>query len=336
MPNIESGLSKEKLPIDVSIIVVVYNQPLSLELILKSIRAQDFTGIKEVIVADDGSNIDLFSRVKEDFDKSGMSIKYVWQQDRGIKPAEARNNGIKLAKGKYLIFLDGDMVPGLDLVRKHVESHKVPKLIVAGNRKWRGNIDPLIFESLDGRPIDIALHELDINWPTDENSKKREKSERARREEWLNSKNPWRVCISGNLSVPNAPEVRFDENYLGFGNEDMELAYRLCTQSGYSPLYNDDISAYHLESPQGVTNIFRTGGHENIVSHMRNMFYFFDKCPGLDIEEVFFGFPRLKLDTTTNEWRVIPRPQNYSRELLEKKISQVRDWLKQYEHNRPN
>lgn len=329
MPNIESELSKENLSIDVSIIVVVYSQPLSLELILRSIQAQDFIGYKEVIVTDDGSNLELFSKVKSDFDKTGMPIKYVWQQDRGIRPAEARNNGIKLAKGKYLLFLDGDMIPSLDLVRKHIETHKVPKLLVAGNRRWRGQIDPIIFESLDGKPIDVVLQELDANWPTDDSSKKREETERARRSEWLSSAHPWRVCFSGNLSVQNAPEVRFDENYLGFGNEDMELAYRLCTHFGYSPLYRDDIPAYHLESPQGVTNVFRNGRPKDIAFYMRNILYFFDKCPGLDIEEVFFGFPRLELDKKTNLWRVVPRPQNYSREQLENNIAQAREWLKQ-------
>lgn len=328
MPReIESILSKEKLDIDVSVIVVVYNQPLSLRLILRSIQAQDFAGCKEVIITDDGSHLDLFSSVKGDFDRAGIPIKYVWQQDRGVKPAEARNNAIKLAKGKHLVFLDGDMVPALDLVRKHVETHARDNLLVAGNRRWRGPIDPVIFESVDGKPIEVVIRQLENGWEVDEPSVRRERTERERRKVWLNSRHPWRVCFSGNLSVPNNPDVFFDENYVGYGNEDWELAHRLCIYHGYSPVYRDDISAYHLESTGSVSNVFRVGKHEDIVLHMLNIFHFFDKCPELDLEEVFFGFPRLELDERTNEWRVVPRPKSYSREQLEKKIEQARRWL---------
>ena len=57
---------------------------------------------------------------------------------------------------------------------------------------------------------------------------------------------------------------------------------------------------------------------------MRNICYFFDKCNGLEQEEIFFGFPRLELDDKTNTWRVIPRPDNYTKEQLGEKINKVR------------
>ena len=140
--RIESEISKERSDIDVSIIINVHNQPLSLKLALRSLMAQDYKGFKEVIVVDDGSNAGLFSGLHEDFKKAEIPIRYVWQQDKGMRELNSFNNGIKLAKGNYLIFLAGDMVPNLDFVSKHVKSHIQPKLIVAGNRNWRGLITP--------------------------------------------------------------------------------------------------------------------------------------------------------------------------------------------------
>jgi len=95
----ESEISKERLSIDVSIIINVHNQPLSLKLALRSLLAQDFTGFQEVIVADDGSDSDTFSGFYQDFDRAGIPLKYVWQQDRGMRENASFNNGIRLARG---------------------------------------------------------------------------------------------------------------------------------------------------------------------------------------------------------------------------------------------
>lgn len=325
----ESELAKDKLNIEASVIVVVYNQPLSLKLILRSLFAQTFKGDKEIVIADDGSNIELFSSIKDGFDKAGIPIKYIWQQDRGIRLAESRNNGIKIAKGKYLLLLDGDMVPDLNWISQHLETHKQPKLLVAGNRSWRGTINDSVFQVLENQPVEEVLQNLEHNWPVDKDSKRREATERERRLDWLNSPRPWRACFGGNLSVQKAPEVLFDENFTGWGNEDREFSYRLCNQYGYTPVYRDDISVYHLESPQSIGNIFRTARHEEIVSHMRNICYFFDKCSGLEPEEVFFGFSRFKLDEKTNKWKVIQRPPAFTLEQLQEKIRQVRRWLEE-------
>jgi glycosyltransferase involved in cell wall biosynthesis len=324
----ESEVSKEKLDVDVSVIINVHNQPLSLKLALRSLLAQDFTGFQEVIIADDGSSSDTFSELHRDFDKAGIPLKYVWQQDRGMRENVSFNNGIRLARGNYLLFLAGDMVPNLDLVRKHMETHIQPKLIVAGNRNWRGEINPIIFESLDGKPIRVVMHDLEYQWQIDDVSQRREFGESEKRKQWLHSKNPWRAAFACNLSTPNSPEVEFDESYIGWGNYDQELAYRLHANHGYQTIYRDDIHAYHLETPEAVANIYRTKNHEDIVNYLRNTCYFFDKCPGLEIEEVFFGFGRLHLDKDLDRWAVAEKPSmELSENQLEQKVREVRDWL---------
>lgn len=311
---------------DVSVIVIVYNQPISLRLILLSLLSQNFKGTIEIIVTDDGSNSKMLSLIEKLSHKQNIYIKYVWQKHRGIKPTEARNNAIKIAKGKILIFLDGDMVPKPDLVKKHFEAHDKPNLIVAGNRLWRGVIDKNVLKLIKGKQIASIINDLHHHWPVDVDTKRREELEHKRRQEWLNSTNPWRVCFSCNLSAPNNPEVYFDENYEGWGNEDWELAYRLYN-NGYKPVYLDDAIAFHLETSRAITNVFRTKRHEEIVMHMRNICYFFDKCPGLNPEEIFFGFIRFVYDNKKNKWKIIPRPASFTREQIDKKVKEIRDWL---------
>ena len=313
--------------IDLSVIVVVYNQAKSLRLILRALLAQDFSGRYEIIVTDDGSSMELFCTCREEFNKSSVPIKYVWQQDRHFRVATARNNGIKISVGRILLFLDGDSVPALDILRKHSEAHTSPKMIVAGNRKWRGelsNIEYLLVE-----PIEEVIKFLESGFSMDEKSRQREMVERQRRKRWLASPHPWRACFSCNMSVWWSPEVRFDENFIGWGPEDWEFNHRLCTKHGYSPIYRDDIIAYHLETSNAVGNVFRTGTHEEIVMYMKNSLYFFDKYPELPFDEVFFGFPRFVLNATTKTWRVMPRPDADSYDIKEL-VEKAQRWLAEY------
>jgi glycosyltransferase involved in cell wall biosynthesis len=236
----------------------------------------------------------------------------------------ARNNGIKLSKGKVLLFLDGDLVPALDTLRKHVEAHTSPKMMVAGNRKWRGELS--IDSKLPSGSIEKVIGFLEEGLSVDEKSREREKVERQRRKQWLASPYPWQACFSGNVSVDWSPVVLFDEAFVGWGPEDWEFNHRLCAKHGYIPIYRDDITAYHLETPNAVGNVFRAGAHEEIVMYMKNTLYFFDKCPELPMEEVFFGFPRFILDQTSNRWRVMPRPAADSYDIIEL-VEGARQWL---------
>lgn len=310
---------------DFSVIVVVYNQPLTLDLIFRSLLAQKFSGSYEVIICDDGSSSNLLSQYLDEFNTAKIPIKYVWQQDRGFRAAAARNNGIRISKGRYLLFLDGDTIPPLTLLQKHLEAHNKEKLLIAGNRKWRGEITLEEWRSLKEKPIGEILLELDTRVP-DKKSQHREKIENERRKTWLSSPHPWRICFSGHLSVKRAPEIYFDENFVGWGPEDWELSYRLWKHYHYTPVYCEEIVAYHLESPEAIGNVFRRGTHREIVQYMKNTFYFFQKCPELKLEEIFFGFPRFALDPHTDTWHVIPRPPIGSYNLAEI-VEEIRNWL---------
>ncbi len=313
--------------LDLSVIVVVYNQAESLRLILRSLLAQNFSGSYEIIVTDDGSSPEVFRVYQTEVIGGQIPTKYVWQPNLHFRAAMARNNGIKVSRGKVLLFLDGDLVPALDTLRKHVEAHTSPKMMVAGNRKWRGELSS-DSQSPSGS-IEEVLGSLEEGLSVDEKSRERERVERQRRKQWLASPHPWRSCFSGNVSVDWSPVVLFDEAFVGWGPEDWEFNHRLCTKHGYVPVYRDDITAYHLETPDAVGNVFRTGVHEEIAMYMKNTLHFFDKCPELPMEEVFFGFPRFVLDQTSNRWRVMPRPAADSYNIIEL-VENARQWLAEH------
>ena len=90
----------EPIP-EISIIVPTYNSGHFLEECLASIYQQ--TGPTfEIIVVDDGSNDDTKARLSRHLQR----LQYVYQDNAGV--AAARNAGIRLAKGRYIQFLDAD------------------------------------------------------------------------------------------------------------------------------------------------------------------------------------------------------------------------------------
>ncbi len=301
-------------PMSVSVIVLTYKQPEVLDLIVQGLNLQTYGGDTEIIVSDDGSpkitvaeNIRVVNQCK-------YVTRYVWHPDVGYRAAMARNNGIREAKNELLIFLDGDIVPCPGLIEKHVAHHHGSKQLVAGNRIWLGefrgskNLTELTSFTPDTAAI---LHG---------------EKENLFRNELLHSHHPWRACFSANLSVMKSSLVYFDERFIGWGPEDVELGYRLCVKHGFTPIYDESIMAYHIESPDAIGNVFRKGNHEAIVNYIRNAFLLYDQCPGLDAKEVFFGFPRLKLDTNANAWRIIPRSEIGELD-LETLVQAARRWL---------
>lgn len=87
-----------------SVIIPTYNREERLNICLDSLVNQTYKNF-EVIVCDDGSE-DNTKEVIELF-KDKLSLKYMWEKNWG-GPARPRNNGIKIAHGEWICFLDSD------------------------------------------------------------------------------------------------------------------------------------------------------------------------------------------------------------------------------------
>ena len=88
-----------------SIIVPVFNEEKNIEILIEKLLKLDFSGTnfsKEIIVVNDGSD-DRSREIIEKFDK----IQVINQENSG--KGRAVQNGIKLAKGEYVLIQDGDL-----------------------------------------------------------------------------------------------------------------------------------------------------------------------------------------------------------------------------------
>jgi len=100
---------------DLSIIVPVYNVEKYIEKNIKSLLQQNDVSIQyEVIIIDDESIDKSISIAEKLLSKSNIDYQIISQKNSGV--SVARNHGLSLAKGKYVLFLDSDDYIEPDLI----------------------------------------------------------------------------------------------------------------------------------------------------------------------------------------------------------------------------
>lgn len=106
----------------ISVIIPTYNRSLLLAYTLNSLLLQQTPKSNfEVIVADDGSSDDTGEIVKTY--EAQLNLKYVYQEDKGYRPASARNLGIKCAEGTVCLFIDAGVILNADCLDAHIAIH---------------------------------------------------------------------------------------------------------------------------------------------------------------------------------------------------------------------
>jgi glycosyltransferase involved in cell wall biosynthesis len=236
--------------VQISLILACYNQQPLTEWVLSSALNQKVDASYEVIICDDGSSDNLFEVVQHLTSSSDVDVRYVWQPDRGFRAGRSRNNGIRCAQGRILVFVDGDIWMMPTFLRDHWRAHTRPRSLVCGM------VYTLMAAKSDVPALDLAqLTEL-VAQPQEEH---------VRQRQWLLSDSPWMACLGGNFSMPRVPDLYFDESFETWGSEDREFAYRVF-KSGLTPrtlnapnavqVRFSDVRSARLDH-EGVTNLLR-------------------------------------------------------------------------------
>jgi glycosyltransferase involved in cell wall biosynthesis len=116
----------------VSLVITTYNRPDALLLVLRSVEGQ-LTQPDEVIIADDGSDIEL-QKLITDFQQSfNLNIIHSWQKDKGFRAAKSRNKAIAKSNFDYIVLIDGDMILHPEFINDHINQAQ-PSYFVQGSR----------------------------------------------------------------------------------------------------------------------------------------------------------------------------------------------------------
>ena len=158
----------------------------------------------EVIVIDNDSCDETLSVLGQ---KAGSysNLKFASQRKPGA--AATRNLGLEMATGQIVLFIDDDIEAAPDLLESHLSYHREnPGSSIIGTvlTKWEASRDPFLRYLRDGgilNPYSLAGHSMDFS------------------------------CYhTGNVSTPRRflEELGgFDESFVVYGMEDIELGYRL-------------------------------------------------------------------------------------------------------------
>jgi len=114
----------------ISVIVAIYKDIQALDLILESLSKQTYQDDFEIIIAEDGEDIN----VKKFVDSLKYdNIIHTTQKDLGWRKNKSLNNAIKHSSGNLLIFLDGDCIPYSNLVENYALNTS-DKTVLCGRR----------------------------------------------------------------------------------------------------------------------------------------------------------------------------------------------------------
>ncbi len=211
----------------ISILIPTYNRREILELTLNSLEAQTINkSWYEVIVIDDGSTDDTIQFL-ENY-KCEMNFRFITQENSG--PATARNKGINLSKGKYVLFLNDDAVCEPHLLAVHLHFHKqfekinVKSAVLGRFDYLNDDIDKLFMNLLHKSTLIFAYSEMQSN-----------------------NLYPWNYFWTCNLSILRDAVIdagMFDENFREPMMEDVELGLRLSLH-GYNVFFTEQAITTH-------------------------------------------------------------------------------------------
>lgn len=104
----------------ISVVVPVYNTEAYLDRCINSLIKQTVKNI-EIILIDDGST-DKSGEICDHYAGINKNVKVIHQENRG--QASARNEGLKIAKGDYIGFVDSDDWVSYDMYENMLETMK--------------------------------------------------------------------------------------------------------------------------------------------------------------------------------------------------------------------
>lgn len=100
----------------VSVIIPVYKAEETIRRCLNSVASQSYQNI-EIIVIVDGNYDDSYNICKE-YEKTDRRFNAVLKENGGV--SSARNAGLRIATGKYIMFCDADDVMLITMIEKMV------------------------------------------------------------------------------------------------------------------------------------------------------------------------------------------------------------------------
>lgn len=205
----------------ISLIITTYNSPDMLRLSLMSAAAQ--TRIPdEIVIADDGSTDDTRQLIEAMAKKMPCTIKHAWQEDRGFRAAEARNNALRMCNGEYVVMIDGDIIMERHFIEDHERLAQKGFFVVGSRSKMKPEASRTLIEKQNvgvhwySKGVRSRLNSIYMPWLTTWTKDMYKK-------DWDKGRSANMAAFMSDLKAVNG----FDSDMVGYGLEDTDIIVRL-------------------------------------------------------------------------------------------------------------
>lgn len=210
--------------LELAVILTTYERPAHLVRSLLSLAMQrDVAGRFEVVVADDGSTDGTHNLVRKFARNANFPLKWISHPHDGFRVSLCRNDGVRASSAPYLLFTDSDCVFPADHLLKHLAARR-PRIVRAGD------CVRLDEETTDLVDEDAIRSGAFSGWGS-RDERQRLFHKRIKEQYYQIVRHPTKPKLTGyniGISREDFEAVNgFDENFIGWGCEDDDIAYRL-------------------------------------------------------------------------------------------------------------
>lgn len=251
-----------------SIIVPIYNTEKYLRECVDSILNQSF-GDFELILVDDGS-ADKSADICEEYQRKDDRIVFVKKENGGI--SSARNAGINMARGEYLIFCDSDDTMtdrALEIIMPYVMENDFDVTMCT-----------YILDYCDGTVPEIEQVDYD-------ESQCRNKCEILTL--YMSGIAPWSACRNViRRKVVEENKLHYDENIKAA--EDCDFYFNLCKAADKFGSINQPIIKYRTVRENSISNTYNKENIESISREYDKWIKYFRDIYGNEAKGILSGF----------------------------------------------
>jgi len=203
----------------ISLLMSTYERPDALATVLRSVERQTRRP-DELLIGDDGSGPETAKVIREAVER-GLNIRHCWEAHQGCRPARMRNLCLAASTGDYVVIIDDDILLHPEFIADHETAAK-PGFFVQGSRV-------LLDEKVSAEAMRANAFWPSFFRPGIGNRKNLIRCHLLSRLLGRPNKG-MRGIRTCNFALWRADFFRvngFNEDFIGWGREDSELAVRL-------------------------------------------------------------------------------------------------------------
>lgn len=213
----------------ITVIIPVYNR-------LEHLRAGFLSLIRqkkqpdELIITDDGSSQNILNYISDLIPLAKFKIKHIYQEDKGFRKTRALNNAVLNAEGEILVFCDQDLIFGEEYIDTIYKNIKKGLFLMGRAYHITENEKNIVLSKIENiNEFKEIIEILPQSYPkTIKKMLNEDKKRRILNFLKFSKRGIKLVGMSYALLKEDYMKVNgYDENYIGWGEEDDDFGNRL-------------------------------------------------------------------------------------------------------------